>query len=501
MRGARVAACLLGAVLGVSACAVGPTYHRPEVATADQWRAPSAAEDSLRPFYDSLARGADLVPAPASTAPPAGAARASDSARFRARAIDSSTALSWVELFQDSVLHALVSTAVRENRDVRVAAATIELFRANYGVARSGLFPAVTANAVGGPVRALGTNGTTVPLTEVQLTTGLQWELDFWGRLRRETEAARADVLASEESQRAVVLSLVSDVATAYLQLRELDLDLDISRRTLGSRQETLRLALRRYQQGLISELDVRQFEAEVASSAVRVADFEQQIAQQENALSVLVGHVPGPVPRGRPLTDVLGTFTMPTTLPAALLARRPDVRQAELALAAATARIGSAKGARLPVLTLSGQIGTVADPPANTFRGPGEIYQLFGGISIPLFRGGELTSRVRAAEAREAQTRLLYERAMLVARREAEDAFVAVRVTRDQATAQGRQVDALRRARDLANRRYENGISSYLEVLDAERNLFTAELALTQVQRQELVAGVQLYKALGGGW
>ncbi len=495
MRGALVAC------MALAGCAVGPTYHRPDVATPAGWRAPSAAEDSLRPFFDSLSRGADLIPPPVGVAATPSVARTTDAARFRSRDIDSATVLGWAELFQDSVLHTLVSTAVRENRDVRVALATIELFRAQYGVARSDLFPRITANALGGPIRTLGSGGKTVALTEVQLTTGLQWELDFWGRLRRETQAARSEFLASEESQRAVVLSLVSDVAISYLQLRELDLDLDISRRTMTSRQETLRLALRRYQQGLISELDVRQFEAEVASSAVRVADFERQIALQENGISVLIGHAPGSIPRGRALPDVLGTFTIPTTLPSALIARRPDLRQAENELAAATARIGSAQSARLPALTLSSQIGTVADKPANTFRGAGEIYQLFGGISIPLFRGGELTNRVRAAEAREAQARYGYERATLVARREAEDAFVGVRITRDQAAAQSRQVAALRRARDLANRRYENGISSYLEVLDAERNLFSAEIALTQAQRQELVAGVQLYKALGGGW
>ncbi|MEP6692901.1 MAG: efflux transporter outer membrane subunit [Gemmatimonadaceae bacterium] len=483
-----------------SACAVGPTYHRPDVAAPDAWRAPSAAEDSLRPFFDSLARGADLIP-PSAGAPQPAAIRTSEAARFRSRAIDSSAVLGWADLFQDSVLRALVSTAVRENRDVRVAAATIELFRAQYGVVRGSLFPQISANAFGGPLRTLGANGKTVALTEVQLTTALAWELDFWGRLRRETQAARSDFLASEQSQRAIVLSLVSDVATSYLQLRELDLDLEISRRTMASRQETLRLALRRYQQGLISELDVRQFEAEVASSAVRVADFERQIAQQENAISVLIGRSPGSIPRGRSLPEVLGTFTVPTTLPSALIARRPDIRQAENELAAATARIGSAQGARLPALALSSQAGTVADKPGNTFRGAGEIYQLFAGVSIPLFRGGELANRVRAAEAREAQARFGYERATLVARREAEDAFVGVRMSRDQATAQARQVDALKRARDLANRRYENGISSYLEVLDAERNLFSSEIALTQAQRQELVAGIQLYKALGGGW
>jgi multidrug efflux system outer membrane protein len=298
-----------------------------------------------------------------------------------------------------------------------------------------------------------------------------------------------------------VVLTLISDVATGYLQLRELDLDLEISRRTLASRQETLKLALRRYQQGLISELDVRQFESEVDNSAVAIADFQRQIAQQENALSVLVGHAPAPIARGQSLTEVLGTFVVPTELPAELIARRPDVRQAEEALVAANARVGASEAALLPTVTLSSQYGTQGDKLNHTFQSNGEIYQIFGGISIPLFRGGSLRNEVRASRARADQARFSYEQATLVARREAEDAFVGVRASRDQAVAQQRQVDALRRAFDLANRRYQNGVSSYLEVLDAERNLFTSELALTQAQRQELVAGVQLYKALGGAW
>jgi multidrug efflux system outer membrane protein len=297
------------------------------------------------------------------------------------------------------------------------------------------------------------------------------------------------------------VLTLVSDVATGYLQLRELDLDLEISKRTLASRQETLRLALRRYQQGLISELDVRQFESEVNNSAVQIADFQRQVAQQENSLSVLVGHAPGTIPRGLSLTDVLGTFVIPTSLSPELIARRPDVRQAEEAYVAANARVGASEAALLPTVSLSGQYGTQGDKFSNTFQKNGEIYQIFGGVSIPLFHGGELRNQLRAARARADQARFSYEQATLVARREAEDAYVGVRTSRDQAVAQQRQVDALRRAFDLANRRYQNGVSSYLEVLDAERSLFTSELALTQAQRQELVSGVQLYKALGGAW
>jgi len=501
----KVAPRLMVLVLAAG-CAVGPTYKRPQVEAAPEWRAPSRSEDSVRTFFDSLASGKNLIAPPAAAAAdtPSGAAtvrRPDWRASFESRAIDAQTGLGWAELIKDTALQALIDTAVQNNRDVRVAIATINEFRAEYGVSKGAFYPQINGVASAGREKLVIVPGQSEAFNAIQVTANLQWELDFWGRLRRNTQAARAEYLASEEGRQSVILTLVSDVATAYLQLRELDLDLEISQRTLASRQETLKLALRRYQQGLISELDVRQFESEVDNSAVSIADFQRRIAQQENALSVLVGHSPAPITRGQSLTDVLGTFVLPTALPAELIARRPDVRQAEEAYVAANARIGAAEAALFPTISLSSQYGRQGDKFNNTFKSNGEIYQIFGGLSIPLFRGGALRSQLAAARARGEQARFAYEQAVLVARREAEDAFVGVRTSRDQAVAQQRQVDALRRAFDLANRRYQNGVSSYLEVLDAQRNLFTSELALTQAQRLELVSGVQLYKALGGTW
>lgn len=494
------------ALFAVAGCAIGPSYKRPQVEAPPEWRAPSKSEDSARTFFDSLASGKNLIapPTAAQADTPSGAAtvrRPDWRASYESRALDAQTGLSWTELIKDPALQALIDTAVHNNRDVRVAIATIAEFRAEYGVTKGAYFPRIDGVVNAGREKIQILPGQSTTFNVVQITANLQWELDFWGRLRRNSQAARAEYLSSEEGRRSVILTLVSDVATAYLQLRELDLDLEISQRTLASRQETLKLALRRYQQGLISELDVRQFESEVANSAVAIADFQRQIAQQENALSVLVGHAPAPIARGQSLTDVLGTFILPTELPAELIARRPDVRQAEETLVAANARVGASEAALLPIVTLSSQYGTQGDNFSHTFQKNGEIYQIFGGLSIPLFRGGALRNEVRASRARADQARFSYEQATLVARREAEDAFVGVRTSRDQAVAQQRQVDALRRAFDLANRRYQNGVSSYLEVLDAERNLFNSELALTQAQRQELVSGVQLYKALGGAW
>jgi multidrug efflux system outer membrane protein len=475
---------LAGLAAGLAAaCAIGPSYHRPDLGAPDAWRSPSATADSLRPFYDSLrSSGESTLPQP--TISP-----------------DSVANLDWFDLLRDPELRKLVETALRQNRDVRVALASIDEFRAQYGVTRGALFPHLSVNGEGGTEKSVFGSLGAFKFDVVSATADLQWELDFWGRLRRATEAARADLLAREESQRAVVLTLVSDVATAYLELRELDLDLEISKRTLASNEETLRLARRRFDQGLISELDVRQFESEVASPAAKVADFERQIAQKENQLSVLVGRNPGGIPRGSELTGTLAPLAIPAGLPASLIDRRPDVRQAEQQLHAAMARIGVAQGALMPTITLTGEYGSQSQDFSNLFKSSTEIYQLFGGVSIPIFTGGQVGKQVDVARARAAQARYSYEQTVLLALEEVNDALVGVRATRDVTAAQERQVDALRSAFRLADRRYQNGISSYLEVLDAQRNLFTAELALAQAERQQLSAAVELYKALGGGW
>jgi len=475
---------LAGLAAGLAAaCAIGPSYHRPDLGAPDAWRSPSATADSLRPFYDSLrSSGESTLPQP--TISP-----------------DSVANLDWFDLLRDPELRKLVETALRQNRDVRVALASIDEFRAQYGVTRGALFPHLSVNGEGGTEKSVFGSLGAFKFDVVTATADLQWELDFWGRLRRATEAARADLLAREESQRAVVLTLVSDVATAYLELRELDLDLEISKRTLASNEETLRLARRRFDQGLISELDVRQFESEVASPAAKVADFERQIAQKENQLSVLVGRNPGGIPRGSELTGTLAPLAIPAGLPASLIDRRPDVRQAEQQLHAAMARIGVAQGALMPTITLTGEYGSQSQDFSNLFKSSTEIYQLFGGVSIPIFTGGQVGKQVDVARARAAQARYSYEQTVLLALEEVNDALVGVRATRDVTAAQERQVDALRSAFRLADRRYQNGISSYLEVLDAQRNLFTAELALAQAERQQLSAAVELYKALGGGW
>jgi multidrug efflux system outer membrane protein len=498
----------------LAGCAVGPAYHRPAISLPADWR---SAADSSGGFFDSLRTAQDsLLPPPGAAlhlpeagGPPTGQPGPADTlgpaqpfgSTGMPHPADTLANLQWFDLLQDPVLRQLVETALRDNRDLRAAAAAVEEFAAQAGVARAGFFPQVDLNGRGGKNQvALGSFGAT-QFDVFASSLDLQWELDVWGRIRRGFQAARADERASEEDRRDVELTVVSAVATAYLELRELDLDLEVSRRTLESRRETVRLARRRFEQGLISELDVQQFESELASSAVAVADFELQVSRQEQRLAVLVGRAPAAIARGRPLAEALAPVEIPPGLPSSLLERRPDIRRAEEQLAAATFRVGAAQSELLPRFTLTAQYGRQSTELSELFDQQNEIYQAIGGVSIPLFTGGRLGKQVDVERARTEQARNQYEQTVLLALEEVQDALADLRTSRDRLTAQARQVDALRRAAELADRRYQNGVSSYLEVLDAERSLFVAEISLAAVERQQLVAAVELYRALGGGW
>ena len=495
-------------------CTVGPQYHRPQVDAPPAYQGRSAHEDSTKPTFDSLAASRDsMINLAGDTmkAPPPGEAsgrRTNESPPPNYKLSDSAANISWFDLFRDTVLTQLVTTAVNENRDVRVAVATIREFRATLGQATGALFPQIDATAQAGREKlSFGPTVPIPPLNVAQVQATLNWELDFWGRLRNTREAARNNYLAQEDSRKSVVIDLVATVANAYLKLRELDLDLEIAQNTLRSNQQTLDLARQRFNRGVISELDVRQFEANVADPAAQVANFERQVRQQEDTLAFLMGHYPGGIPRGRPLNEVLAQVDVPVSVPSTLLERRPDVRQAEHNLVAATALVGEALDERLPKFTISGSWGAEAFDnvrfiPRGQFDAYGnQVYQIFLGVSVPIFHGGSLAHAQDAAQARREQSRYLYERTVLDATREVDGALVEVRTDRNQVIAQQTQVNALRRALQLANDRYAAGVSSYLDVLNAERSLFTAELSLTAAERQGLVGVITLYRALGGGW
>ncbi len=479
--------------LALAGCAIGPGFHPAPVAPDGAQVGAGSRSDSARAFFDSLA-----------------AARAADSARPvrqppvltpRVLATDSIATLAWLDILHDSTLTRLVATALRQNRDLAVARARILEYRAAAGVARAPLFPSVTVNGSNSTNKvAFGSLGV-VSYHAWRVTADVAWELDFWGRTRRGLQAAQADLGAQQAAEESAVLSLVSDVASGYLQLLELDQERTTAERTLATRAVTLNLARQRYARGVISELDVRRFEAQVTVPAVRLAQVEQLRAQQEHALSVLLGEAPATIVRGASLAQTTRAVVVPDSLPGTLLARRPDVRAAERAYAAATARIGVADASRLPTITITGSSGSQAATAGTLFKPATDVYQLQAGVSIPLFAGGRLASQARAARARAQEARAAYEQVTLTALREAGDALVGVRAARDEVAAQDTQAKALRRALELAEARYQAGVANYLEVLDAQRGLFDAELALSQAQLLQLTAAVQLYKALGGGW
>jgi outer membrane protein, multidrug efflux system len=484
----RLAVALTAMLAG---CAVGPRFHPAPVVPATTRVGAGSRSDFARYFYDSLAaaRAADSVVAPIAPLP------------ARSVAADSIADLAWLDILHDSTLTRLVATALRQNRDLALAEARIREYRALAGVARGPLFPSLTLNGSASTNQIVLGAFPPASYEAWRVTGDVAWELDFWGRIRRGLQAAGADLSAQQAAAQAAVLSLVSDVATGYLQLLELDQEREIAERTLGTRRATLDLAQQRYARGVISELDVRQFEAQVAVPAVRLAQVEQLRATQEHALSVLLGQGPTAIPRDGSLAGAARAVQVPDSLPATLLARRPDVRQAEREFAAATARIGVAVAARLPTIMIIGSYGSQASSADSLFRSQTNIYQLQGGISIPLFTGGRLVNQARVARARAAQAGARYEQTTLTALREAGDALAGVHATRDQVVAQETQARALRRALELADMRYQTGVANYFEVLDAQRSLFDAELALSQTQLAQLTAAVRLYKALGGSW
>jgi len=490
-RRASVPLCLCASVF-LAACAVGPSYRPADVVPAATQVGVSRRPDSTQQFFDSLAaaRAADTTRPIAARLPPP-----------RRLTPDSVADLAWVDLLRDSTLTRLVGIALRQNRDVESARARIAEYRAEAGVAFAPLFPSVVLNGSDSRNKVALGSFAIPPYTAYRATADLAWELDFWGQTRRGIEAANADVASQEAAERATVLSLVSGVATAYLQLLELDQEHAIAEQTLSSRQVTLGLARQRFARGLISELDVRQFEAQVAVPAARLAQVEQLRSQQEHALNVLLGEGPGPIARGRSLAAAARAVVVPDSVASSLLVRRPDVESAERAYAAATARIGIADAARLPSFSITGSWGMQSPTAGGMFASPNRVYELLGGISIPIFTGGRLANEAQAARARAEQARARYEQTLLVALGEAGDALAEVRAARDVTAAQETQATALRRALELAELRYSTGVSNYLEVLDAERSLFDAELAASQAELQQVTAAVRLYKALGGSW
>lgn len=447
-------------ILLLTACAMGPDFIRPQVETAEKFRLSEMEAESI-------------------------------------------ANLQWWELLQDETLQQLIRQALQENKDLKRAIASVEEFEARSHMALMDFAPNmdITGNApafgtLGGFLRP----GFATPFNYFGQTT-LNWELDIWGRIRRSNEAARAELMAREENRRAIILTLISAVAQSYFDLLQFDIQLEIAHRALASWEESVAISKAQLQGGIISRLDLDQFEAERANAASRVAELERRMVQKENELSVLLGRNPISIARGRLLTEQAIPPEVPAGLPSELLERRPDILQAEQALAAATARIGVAQAARFPKLSITGFLG-IASPALSNLLLSGSEFGAGGlGLAGPLLNAQSLGFEQRAAEAQAKQALAQYEQTILIAFKEVEDALVAIRTVNEQIKAQQQQVKALRSALHVADLRYLGGITSYVDVLLAKRTLFDAEFSLSATRRLHLVSIVQLYNALGGGW
>ncbi len=408
----------------------------------------------------------------------------------------------WWDVFQDEQLRSLIRTALQQNYDVRIAGARILQAQAQLGITRADQFPSVSAGA--GVSDSRSAKSKFFPAFEGstgQVNVSAAWELDFWGKFRRATEAARANLLATESARQEVILTLVGNVSSAYFQLRALDLELEISKRTLASRRESLRLTTILADRGSTSMLDVRQAEQLVFTAAAEIPSLEQQIEQEENLISILLGKNPDTVARGQTLTEQVRPPTVPAGLPSSLLERRPDIREAEQQLIAANAQIGVAKAAYFPQISLSGTAGFQSAALNNLFSGPAGTWDFGSSLAQPIFTAGRLRSNVRFAEAQQQATLLFYQQTIQGAFRSVSDALIAYRKTQEFRSQEELLFQSAQDAARLSHMRYSGGVTGYLEVLTNETNAFSAELGLVQAKLNELLALVQLYQALGGGW
>jgi multidrug efflux system outer membrane protein len=409
----------------------------------------------------------------------------------------------WWEVFQDEELQKLIRTALQQNYDARIAGARVLEAQAQVELARSNQLPNANVAGTGTGLR----NPATGPIPAYtfnygRVTANAAWDLDFWGKYRRATEAARANLLAADWARQEVNATLVANVAAAYFQLRELDLELDISQKALASRKESLELTKTLEEHGINSILDVRQAEQLVYTAAADIADLKRRIAQQEDFLSVLLGNNPGPIePRGRELTDQPHAPMVPAGLPSALLERRPDIRQAEESLVAANARIGVARAAYFPDISLTAQAGFLSSSLGSLFSGSAGLWSFAGTITQPIFEGGALHANVRLSEAQKQEALLTYQQIIQGAFRDVSDALIAYQQNQEFRAQQELLAHAAQDAAQLSGKRYEAGTTNYLEVLTNDTNYLTADLGLAQARLNELLALVQIYKALGGGW
>jgi multidrug efflux system outer membrane protein len=461
----RLLALVLLAAL-VEGCAVGGGYHAPAIESPPEW----LNRDSTNFVYTGTAE--DEV--------------------------------TWWHLFGDTVLTSLISTGLQANGDVQIAAARVEELMGRYGVTKSDFFPKIDASGSGarGQFGIIGANPTGERPTQnyFQVALSTVWELDLWGKVRRATEAARADVLASEEARRGAVLTTISLIADSYIDLLAADEQLRIAQQTVDTRRASLDLFRQRRAKGDMSQLEFSQAEAEYWLAVSQVPFFEKKVVFIENAINFLLGRNPGPVPRGVPL-DSLAAPTVPVGVPSSLLQRRPDVRFAEENLRAADARVGVARARYFPSISLSGLFGSASNELSSLFKADAATWDVGGDVLQPIFHWGEIRGEVKGAEGQQKQTLYAYVQAVHNAFREAENALTDRTRTGEQVEAEGKRVEALLTYTRLARMRYTEGATSYLEVLDAERALFSTQLDYAQTRSDLYKSVVTIHQALAGSW
>jgi outer membrane protein, multidrug efflux system len=417
--------------------------------------------------------------------------------------------LKWFEVFKDDQLQALIRTAVEQNYDLRQSMARINAARAQLGLARADQFPtfAASGSLVTTRVPKDGSLGDLGPGAQRNISFGqvllnlLNFEIDIWGRVKKIKNARKADLKAAEEDRNTVLATVVSTVATAYLQMRELDLELDISQRTLATREESLRIIKLRTNAGVATALDLRQAEQLVYSARAAIPDLQREIEQEENLINLLLGQNPAPIPRGRELVAQELTPTVPAGLPSVLLQRRPDIRSAEQTLVAANFSVEAARAAYFPRISLSGFLGGDSTALSSLFTSAGSVWGLAPQLTQPIFTAGRLKSNVKLNKAQQESAIVGYQSTVQGAFREVSDALIAYRKNREVRAQQELLVETLKERSRLAYLRYEGGVDSLLNALDADRDYFNAQLDLAQIKLNELTAVVQLYKSLGGGW
>jgi outer membrane protein, multidrug efflux system len=457
---------ILAELILLTGCTVGPNYKRPIVGTPGSYRG-DATEPTGPPTVQSLGDE------------------------------------KWWSVFQDSELQNLVRTGLRQNYDVRIAATRILQAREQVTITRSNQFPNLNFGFGLTGVRQPGIPNVFSSYSYLadQIAFSGSWNVDFWGRYRRATEAARANLLATEWGRRAVLSTLVANLATAYFQLREYDLELEIAKQTLASRQQSFKLTQTLESGGATSLVDVLQAEQLVEQAAAAVPQTEQLIGQEENQISILLGENPRSVPRGRPLTEQPLPATIPAGIPSRLLERRPDIQQAEQQLVAANAEIGVARAQLFPQISLTGQAGLLSIGLGNLFTWPARSWNWTASITQPIFNAGALRANVRLSEAQQQQLVLTYQQAIQQAFLEVSNALIAYQKTRDFSSHQETLTNSAREASDLSDTRYKGGVTSYLEVLTNQTIYFSAQLTLARARLGEQLALVQIYTSLGGGW